>query len=167
MRIFVGTVILVLAMCTSGVLGGFGVRIVFNRGETESQKWCSAADWTKVQIALDTAAARRRLGAASAHTARQLGFCATICQYFKPKTCYLSGTGCRNRRALHESTSGEAPLLAEQLDGEVDTRHLYADNECAEKKNRLVNGLNSIQNNVDQTCRNLITSQHDLSCYDV
>jgi hypothetical protein len=166
MRILVNTVFLILAMCTCGFLGGLGVRIVFNQGRTESNKWCSASDWTKVQIALDAAAARRRLGA-SAHTARQLGYCDDVCQSFPPRTCYLSGTGCRNRRALQKSATDEATLLSEQPEGAEGTRHLYADNECAEKKNRLVNGLNGIQNDVDQTCRNLITSQHDLSCYDV
>jgi hypothetical protein len=146
---------------TSGVLGDLGVRIVFNQGQTASNKWCSDSDWDQVQIALDDAMGRRRLGA-SAHATRQLTYCSSVCQYFAPKTCYLSGTGCRNRRALQK-----AHLLSQQLEGAVDTRHLYADNECAEKKNRIVNGLNGIQNDVAQTCRNLITSQHDLTCYDV
>jgi hypothetical protein len=164
MKIFFGTVLLFLAMCTSGVLGALGVRIVFNQGQTESHKWCSASDWTKVQIALD--AARRRLGA-SAHTARELNYCSSVCQYFAPRTCFLSGTGCRNRRALQESTTDEAPLLSEQPEDAMGSRHLYTDSECAEKKNRLVNGMNGIQNDVDQTCRSLITSQHDLTCYEV
>jgi hypothetical protein len=161
-------VVVTLCSCTSSVLGKLAVRIVFNRGQTESHKWCSASDWTKVQIALDVAAQRRRLGA-SAHVSRQLTFCAAICQFFAPRTCYLSGTGCRNRRALSlESTPNEASLLPAEPDDTMDThRHLFADHECAEKKNRLVNGLNSVQNNVDQTCRNLIISQHDLTCYDV
>jgi hypothetical protein len=166
MKIFVGNVFLILAMCTSYVRGDLGVRIVFNQGQTSSNKWCSDDDWEQVQIALDDAMARRRLGA-SAHATRQLATCSSVCQYFAPKTCYLSGTGCRNRRVLQESTTDEAPQLAEQPDGEMDTRHLYEDYECAEKKNSLVNGLNGIQNDVDQTCRNLITSQHSLSCYDV
>jgi hypothetical protein len=177
MKMLLGTLLLILTLCTHSVLVGLGVRIVFNRGQTESQKWCSATDWLKVCIALDAAAARRRqqqraLGSVSSAStgqkARHLTFCDTICRFFKPKTCYLSGTGCRNRRALTESVDFEATMLAdEQRYDTMDARHLYADHECAEKKNRLVNGLNSIQNNVAQTCRNLITSQHDLTCYDV
>jgi hypothetical protein len=170
MTLFACSVLVIFLAAMGSAKAGMGVRVVFNRGIADPNKRCSASDWSKVQMVLDSAAAgRRRLGSTHNHS-RQLGYCQDVCRSFPPNLCYLSGTGCRNRRDLEDEASDQSPLLVEpnsQLTQDPPSRQLYMEMMCTEKKKAIGMILNTIQSMVAQTCRNLITSQHDMACYDV
>jgi hypothetical protein len=171
MKLFPCSILVIFLATMGSTMAGMGVRVVFNRGIPDPNKWCSAGDWSKVQMILDGAMGGRRLGDTQRHSRQLQGaFCQSVCRSFPPGLCYLSGTGCRYRRALEDPASDQAPLLAEpdaELTEDPSSRHLYADSLCKEKKKSIVKILDTIQTAVAQTCRNLITSEHDLACYDV
>jgi hypothetical protein len=169
MKIFAYSVLVVFLAVMGSAMAGMGVRVVFNKGTPDPNKWCSTSDWSKVQMLLDNAMGGRRLGGTQQHS-RQLTYCQTICSRFPPGLCYLSGTGCRGRRTLGDPAADQAPLLAEpdvELTEDRSSRHLYADSLCTEKKKAILIVLNTNQTTVAKTCRNLMTSQYDLACFDV
>jgi hypothetical protein len=98
------------------------VRVVFSNGMITSSIYCTAAEWVEVQDAIDigcTSGASGRDDGDDTHHSRQLTNCQAVCASFPPGLCYLSGTGCHNRRTLQESASkgalvhDEAELKAE------------------------------------------------------
>jgi hypothetical protein len=142
------------------------VRVVFNQGMVASNMYCSETEWDVVEAAMDRGClVGRRLGE-STHS-RQLTNCQTICAAYPPGLCYLSGTGCRNRRELEEPASDEALVLADPK-AELPPHSRQLVGTCSSKKESIADELDDIQYKVGPACRLLIMkTPRDMTCYDV
>jgi hypothetical protein len=166
MKLLLQSIFLMLATHASGVMGILAVRIVFNKGTPEATKYCTLGDWEEVEDAADMGAGRRRLGQTSSSRQLQGAYCQSVCSNFPPGLCYLSGTGCRYRRALKsETTDQDAP--AEQVtESSPPGRQLFTAAACDLKKKNVMAQLTAIATEVGPTCRNLIKLT-ELTCLEV
>jgi hypothetical protein len=166
MKLFVYSILFVVATLQS-VNAAIAVRVVFHKGLTAAGITCTPTEWDKLEAAMDKGClAGRRLGETT-HS-RRLNYCQTICKDFPPGMCYLSGTGCRNRRTLQEPASDEAlPSLAEP-ETELPTRSLQWEGACSSKKKRIGQELTAVQNSVGPMCKTMISAiPPEYTCYDV
>jgi hypothetical protein len=167
MKLLLQSIFLIMATHASGVMGTLAVRIVFNRGANDPSKFCSPTDWDMVEGAADKGAARRRLGQTSS---RQLqgAYCHSVCSYFPPGLCYLSGTGCRYRRALESETTDQDAPVEQVTESSPAGRQLFTVAACDIKKTRVLEELAAIATKVGPSCQALISSKvPELMCFDV
>jgi hypothetical protein len=171
MKLFLQSIFLIMAINMHGVMGTLAVRIIFNRGSTESSKFCPETDWDMVEIAADKGAARRRRLGQTTHARQLQTYCQTVCANMRPGTCYLSGTGCRNRRrALAESATMDPADPVEQVNtsSSPPSRQLFTVAACEAKKVRVLAELAAITPKVGPSCRALILNvTPELTCFDV
>jgi hypothetical protein len=168
MKLSIYSILLAMAM-THGAHATLAVRVVFNQGVIVPSIFCSAGEWDQVEAAMDKGClAGRRLGETT-HS-RKLTNCQTVCSSFPPGMCYLSGTGCRNRRReLQEPALDEVlPLAEPEAELPAPSRQLFTESACSSKNNRIAQELAVIQNKVGPVCRVLImNTPRDFTCYDV
>jgi hypothetical protein len=148
-------------------MGILAVRIVFNRGTNDPSKFCSPADWDAVKSAADKGATRRRLSQTSS---RQLqgAYFHSICSSFPPGLCYLSGTGCRYRRAAESETTDQYAPVEQVTESSPPDRQLFTVTACDIKKQRVMAQLTAIAPRVGPSCQALISSKApELVCFDV
>jgi hypothetical protein len=166
MKLLLQSIFLMLATHASGVMGILAVRIVFNKGTPEATKYCTLGDWEEVEAAADKGAGRRRLGQTSSSRQLQGAYCQSVCSNFPPGLCYLSGTGCRYRRALKSETTDQDAPVEQVTESSPPGRQLFTVAACDLKKKNVMTQLAATASKVGPTCQNLIKFT-DLTCVEV
>ena len=133
------------------------VRILFNQGNVDPNKWCNPSDLEKINRAVEEAENYhgrnlREAKAISSNSARELpvypAHCKQSCQGYSSGCCLIANCKGFRRQTLEDSSD----------------RELFWNSNCYDQIWELDNAIDDIMYYVSQPCYNLLSSPRSHTC---